>query len=37
MLQPLYDPNYGVTVQAVKLQRQVEMYQWVEYSESRSV
>lgn len=33
--QPLYDPNYGVTVQAVKLQRQVEMYQWVEYSESR--
>ncbi|KTF85236.1 hypothetical protein cypCar_00037946 [Cyprinus carpio] len=33
--QPLYDPNYSVTVQAVKLQRQVEMYQWVEYSESR--
>ncbi|XP_026118765.1 transmembrane protein 43-like [Carassius auratus] len=33
--QPLYDPNYSVTVQAVKLKRQVEMYQWVEYSESR--
>ncbi|KAL0978060.1 hypothetical protein UPYG_G00165420 [Umbra pygmaea] len=33
--QPLHDPNYRVTVQAVKLKRQVEMYQWVEYSESR--
>uniref|UniRef100_A0A674E961 Transmembrane protein 43 n=1 Tax=Salmo trutta TaxID=8032 RepID=A0A674E961_SALTR len=34
-LQPLHDPNYRVVVQAVKLKRQVEMYQWVEYSESR--
>lgn len=33
--QPLYDPNYKVAVQAVKLKRQVEMYQWVESRESR--
>ncbi|KAM9860289.1 transmembrane protein 43 [Aulostomus maculatus] len=33
--EPLHDPNYRVVVQAVKLQRQVEMYQWVEYRESR--
>ncbi|XP_019956991.1 transmembrane protein 43 [Paralichthys olivaceus] len=33
--EPLYDPNYRVVVQAVKLQRQVEMYQWVEYQESK--
>ncbi|CAL8337108.1 unnamed protein product [Lota lota] len=34
-LQPLHDPNYRVVVQAVQLKRQVEMYQWVEYRESR--
>ncbi|XP_061583115.1 transmembrane protein 43 [Cololabis saira] len=34
-LQPLHDPNYRVLVQAVKLRREVEMYQWVEYSESK--
>lgn len=34
-LQPLHDPNYGVAVQVVKLQRQVEMYQWVEYRDSK--
>lgn len=33
--QPLHDPNYRVEVQAVKLKRQVEMYQWVEYRESK--
>ncbi|KAK5872456.1 hypothetical protein PBY51_013159 [Eleginops maclovinus] len=33
--QALHDPNYRVTVQAVKLKRQVEMYQWVEYQESK--
>lgn len=33
--QPLHDPNYRVVVQAVKLKRQVEMYQWVESQESR--
>lgn len=33
--QPLHDPNYRVVVQAVKLKREVEMYQWVEYQESK--
>lgn len=33
--QPLHDPNYRVVVQAVKLKREVEMYQWVEYHESK--
>ncbi|XP_075928095.1 transmembrane protein 43 [Petromyzon marinus] len=32
---PLYDPNYGVRVHAVKLRRHVEMYQWVEHDDSR--
>ncbi|XP_029772290.1 transmembrane protein 43 isoform X2 [Suricata suricatta] len=31
----LSDPNYGVHLPAVKLRRQVEMYQWVETEESR--
>ncbi|XP_018606715.2 transmembrane protein 43 isoform X1 [Scleropages formosus] len=33
--QPLFDPNYQVAVAAVKLRREVEMYQWVEYQDSR--
>ncbi|XP_059799881.1 transmembrane protein 43-like [Hypanus sabinus] len=34
-MQPLYDPNYGITLHVVKLQRRVEMYQWVEFEDSR--
>ncbi|XP_038668052.1 transmembrane protein 43-like isoform X2 [Scyliorhinus canicula] len=34
-LQPLFDPNYGISLHVVKLQRRVEMYQWVEYDDSR--
>ncbi|CAN9511755.1 unnamed protein product [Ophioblennius macclurei] len=33
--QPLHDPNYRVELQAAKLRREVEMYQWVEYHESK--
>ncbi|XP_067854466.1 transmembrane protein 43 [Heptranchias perlo] len=33
--QPLFDPNYGISLHAVKLQRRVEMYQWVEFEDSR--
>ncbi|XP_053576897.1 transmembrane protein 43 [Bombina bombina] len=32
---PLYDPNYGISIHCVKLKRQVEMYQWVEYEDSK--
>ncbi|XP_040264154.1 transmembrane protein 43 [Bufo bufo] len=32
---PLFDPNYGVSMHCVQLRRQVEMYQWVEYEESK--
>ncbi|XP_006017858.1 transmembrane protein 43 isoform X1 [Alligator sinensis] len=32
---PLFDPSYGLSIQTVKLKRNVEMYQWVEYEDSK--
>ena len=33
--QPLNDPDFGVHIYATHLQREVEMYQWVEHQETR--